>query len=116
VGVNEIGEAFDEITLPSVAEHTVVSGIASQAFANSNLKTVVVPPTIRYIKDGAFKDSRINRVYMESTHPSSINISWNGGLVEGTVSDFLIYVPEKAFSAYNADYYWGPYGQYLRKY
>ncbi len=115
-GVAEKGRNLKTVILPAVANHSLVTGISKNAFSNSEIETLTIPATISYIKDGAFGDSLIEAIYMESSDPSSTNVSYDGSLVNGVKDDFAIYVPSDSFGDYSSNYYWGAYSQYLRRY
>lgn len=102
--------------LPSVAYNKMIAGIGENAFANSNLEVITIPNSIHYIKDRAFNNSNISRVYMSSIDPEKTQVSWDGGLIEGSRQDLLFFVPFEAYHLYCQNYYWGPYSSIIRGY
>ena len=106
----------NEILLPSVVNHMVVAGIKEESFKDSNVNSIIIPETIKYIKDGAFKDSNVISVKILSNKPSSINVSWVGGLLEGAKEEIVIYVPDESLLEFKNDYYWGAYRDNMKGY
>lgn len=114
IGVNS--DCPLEIELPKVANHSRVAGIAGKAFSKTDVHTIHIPSSIAYIKDGAFSDSKITSIYMQSKKPENTNVSWDGGLIEGANTNLTIYVPKESLSDYKNDYYWGPYSHIIKGY
>lgn len=114
-----VGVANDSskaIALPSVANHKVVTGINSYSFSGTQIEEIAIPATIKYIKDGAFGNSNVKRIYMVSTHPDETNISWDGGFIKDTIDSFEIFVPSSSLNDYKENYFWGPYKNIIRGY
>lgn len=105
-----------ELILPSVANHKKVVGIAENAFNGSSVTSLSIPTTISILMDGCFGNSSLNSVYIETTDPSSIIVSYTGSMTTGVSEGFKIYIHDECFTDFLTDYYWGAYSSYFVRY
>ena len=59
------GDSFDKIILPAKLEGMPVKEVRGMNFSGSTLKTVVIPASVNYIGDEAFKDCGIENLIFE---------------------------------------------------
>ena len=102
------GSAFFNCTsLPgSIAIPEGITSIGSGAFANSGLRFVTLPSSLRYIKGGAFAEINVVDCSAIATPPQIDSGAFGGN------SNLIILVPAASLNAYKSA--WGMYAPYIR--
>ena len=118
VGLNEEGMKQISIKIPNNVDGMPVVGIRANAFAGSELRTLIVGDNIMYIASSAFGGAKnLAAVYISATKPDEIEVpnsqSTDGLITNGAGSSLKIYIPRSSLFDYQADYFWGDYGAWL---
>ena len=89
--------------------------IAENAFANCDkITSLTLPKTITSLMNGAFANSyKLASIEILYSDPSKIQVDYQGGMTNGVVDGFKIYVPNEGKLAYMTDYYWSVYSSYF---
>ena len=97
----------EDIVVPYRYNGKKVIAFSADVFAShKRIKTIRIQDNIRYLYDYSFNGcSALERIYLDSLNPSSINVS--GNLLDGCNGD--IYVPKEAYSKYIQSYVFGAY-------
>lgn len=90
----------------SIAIPEGITSIGSVAFANSGLRFVTLPSSLRYIKSGAFADINVVDCSAIATPPQIESGAFGGN------SNLIILVPAASLNAYKSA--WGMYAPYIR--
>lgn len=89
-----------------------VHEIMNLAFYNNNLKTIVLPSTLKSIFANSLQKGEggtVETIYCYAQTPPSVDVY---GLLDKWVDDIfdcVIYVPASCLSVYKEDYFWGKY-------
>lgn len=79
-----------------------------------NLTTLVLPKTITSLMNRVFANNyKLSSIKLLHADPSKIQVDYQGGMTEGVIDDFKIYVPEEGRLSYMTDYYWSAYSSYF---
>ncbi|MBQ6730409.1 MAG: hypothetical protein IJR08_00645 [Bacilli bacterium] len=115
--VKETTKDMKIVRLPKVYNHKYVIGVSSYAFRGSNIEEIYVPNSFHYFDNNAFDSvTSLKNVYLETTKPSDLVVSYLGDFISDASNDFVIYVPNQSLNSYKVDYNWQFYSQYLRGY
>lgn len=120
VGLNDEGKKQINITLPNNVDGIPLYGIKANAFAGSELRTLVVSENIGSFASSAFGGAeKLTAIYIPKSNPDDIEVpnNFSGDLaIAGANPALKIYVPEGSVFNYVSHYFWGDYGEYLIEY
>ena len=120
VGLNEEGMKQVSITIPNNVDGIPVYAIRPEAFAGSELRTLIIGDNIASIESSAFGGAEnLTAVYVPTSNPDDIGIpnSFAGDLAtNGANSALKIYIPEGSLFDFVSHYFWGDYGECLVEY
>ena len=108
------------ITIPNNVDGIPVYAIRPEAFAGSELRTLIIGDNIASIESSAFGGAEnLTAVYVPTSNPDDIGIpnSFAGDLAtNGANSALKIYIPKGSTFNYVSHYFWGDYGECLVEY
>lgn len=114
-GVKEEYIHLDSLDIPKFLNGKSFNTIAENAFANCDkITSLTLPKTITSLMNGAFANSyKLASIEILYSDPSKIQVDYQGGMTNGVVDGFKIYVPNEGKLAYMTDYYWSVYSSYF---
>ncbi len=120
VGLNDEGKKQVNITLPNNVDGIPLYGIKANAFAGSELRTLVVSENIGSFASSAFAGAEnLTAVYIPKPSPDDIEVpnNFSGDLaIAGANPELRIYIPEGSLFDFVSHYFWGDYGECLVEY
>ncbi len=120
VGLNEEGMKQVSITIPNNVDGIPVYAIRPEAFAGSELRTLIIGDNIASIESSAFGGAEnLTAVYVPTSNPDDIGIpnSFAGDLAtNGANSALKIYIPKGSTFNYVSHYFWADYSPWLVEY
>lgn len=119
IGLTESGKKLKEITIPAFVDGIPVANIASNAFSGGVIEVLYVGENIVNMEASAFAGAaNLEKVIIpDSITAEKISVPNNmaGALAtEGCNPKLKIYVSDESFEGFQADYFWGDYGIYLK--
>ena len=116
VGMTEEGKTLISVTTPRAYEGKRVSAITGGAFDGAaSLTDIYVTTGIAQIADGAFEGApSLKRIHILATDPNNTTVNnVSGELVRGMAKDAKFFVPKGCGFEFSANYFWGPYADYI---
>lgn len=102
-GISAEGADRTELMVPTHYEGLPVVGIQKGAFQeNQSVVSLVLQPGIRWIEDGAFRDSQLERLMLTGVDPASCIVG--SELLDGCGAQIL--VPAEQLGAFRTNYFW----------
>ncbi len=119
-GLNAEGKKQVSITLPNNVDGIPVYGIRPEAFADSELRTLIIGDNIASIESSAFGGAKnLTAVYVPTANPDDIAIpnSFAGDLAtNGASTSLKIYIPKDSTFNYVSHYFWADYSPWFVEY
>lgn len=114
VALTESGKTRERLTVPYSYGGKKVTSLSAQAFAgNAGVKEITIQKNITYLRDESFSGcGNLEKIYLRHDAPSQIGVGY--GLLKNTNAS--VYIPKKAFTAFNVDYTWSWYAERLASY
>jgi hypothetical protein len=107
-GLTELGKTKTTLTVPRGAESFMVTGIAEDAFADSELRELVIPENtnLKILMNDCFRGAgKLSRLVIHHEKEEDILPPYD---FFGVAADFTVFIPDG--SNYESGYYWGERG------
>ena len=100
------------VEVPAVLSGFAVTEIADHAFQNCNAEEIVIPASVKKLGNGLFSGAeRLSRVTLLETKMPTVG----DGLFFGANAEVKIYLSSAIYDYCMTDYFWGRYGERLRR-
>ena len=107
---------MSSLTTPRAYNGKRVFSIARGAFDGcSSLTDIYVTTGISQIGDGAFSGApSLKKIHILNTDPDKTTVNnVTQGLTDGMAKGAMFYVPTGCSGEFSANYFWGPYADYI---
>ncbi len=115
-GVSELGKTQEVLTTPIAVDGKKVVALSADTFADcASLRELSITANIGQIPDGTFRGAvnlTVIHVLAEDPNDTTVN-NLSGMAMEGLPSSARFYVPAESYAAYQTNYFWGPYAEYI---
>lgn len=116
IGVNNDGILKETLSVPPIYKGSVVYKVEANAFSNANATVINLPETILTIDNGAFANSRVNKVYINLQSEGNQLPMIGNGLLLNTTQEIIFYVPKSRYADFLVDYSWSSYSSIIKYY
>jgi hypothetical protein len=115
-GLSELGKAQEALTTPVAYDGKKVVSFKADTFAGAeNLRELTITKNIGQIPDGTFRGaSSLTKIHVQALDPNDTTVNNLSGMaMEGLPSSARFYVSADSLSAYQTNYFWGPYAEFI---
>ena len=115
-GLSELGKAQETLTTPVAYDGKKVVSFKADTFAGAEaLRELTITKNIGQIPDGTFRGaSSLTKIHLEALDPNDTTVNNLSGIaMEGLPSSAKFYVSADSLSAYQTNYFWGPYAEFI---
>ncbi len=115
-GTTDEAKGMSSLTTPRAYNGKRVFSIARGAFDGcSSLTDIYVTTGISQIGDGAFSGApSLKKIHILNTDPDKTTVNnVTQGLTDGMAKGAMFYVPTGCSGEFSANYFWGPYADYI---